>query len=182
MSLGVDIKALVIEKGADGAGWLKTSQIPIDPALRKACEVNTCGSFGKTCACPPLAGTAEEVEARARSYENFLLFQTVGQLTDSFDVEGMDEAGERHKVLTRAVHDALYPTISDFLMLGAGGCTLCESCVAAQGADCLFPDKVIPSMSAYCIQVSRAAALAGLKYNNGVNTVTYFSGVFVPEM
>jgi len=176
----MDVKAFVIEKGADGAGWLKTDKLPIDPALRKACEVNTCGSFGKTYACPPLAGTTAEVEARARSYEDFLLFQTIGKIKDSFDVEGMDEVGKRHNALTRAVHDALYKDVPGILMLGAGGCSLCETCVGAGGA-CKFPERVIPSMSAYCIQVSKAAALAGLKYNNGADTVTFFSGIFVPK-
>ena len=177
----MDIKAFVLEQGADGAGWIKTEKLPIDFALRAACEENVCGSLGKTYACPPLAGTVEEVAARARGYEDFLLFQTIGQLEDSFDVEGMALAGEKHKVLTRAIHDALYKDMPGLLMLSAGGCDLCADCTAAENEPCRCPERVIPSMSAYCIQVSKAAALAGMKYNNGVNTVTYFGGIFIPK-
>ena len=177
----IDIKALALALGATNAGWLPTSKIPFDPVLRKACEANTCGSYGKTYACPPHVGEVDALIARAKAYDGFLLYQTVGLLEDSFDVEGMAEAGKRHKTLTRALHDALYGKLPGLLMLSGGGCTLCAACGATSGEPCRFPDKVIPSISCYCIEVSKAAAYAGLKYHSGANTVTFFGGVFAPE-
>ena len=177
----MDLQAYVLEQGADGAGWIPPAKLPIDAVLRKACEANTCGSFGKTYGCPPYVGTPEEVTARARSFAGFLLFQTIGQLEDSFDAENMSIAGAKHAALTRTVHDALYRDIPGLLTIGAGGCKLCEECGVQTGTPCPQPERVIPSVSGFCINVSRAAAMAGLKYNNGPATVTFFSGLFVPE-
>jgi len=177
----MDLQAFVMQQGADGAGWIAPAKLPMEPILRKACEANTCGSYGKTYACPPLVGTVEEVTAQAHSFAGFLLFQTIGQLEDSFDAENMSVAGGRHAALTRTIHDALYKDIPGLLTIGAGGCKLCDICGAQTGTPCPQPARVIPSMSGYCFNVSRAAAMAGLKYNNGPNTVTFFSGLFIPE-
>ena len=61
-----------------------------------------------------------------------------------------------------------------FLSLGNEGCELCASCTYPD-APCRFPDRAGPSVEAWGINVMLLAKQLGVKYNNGPNTVTYFS-------
>ena len=61
------------------------------------CASNTCHMYGKNWHCPPGCGTLEECEARVRSYRQGILVQTVGELEDSMDGEGMMETEKAHK-------------------------------------------------------------------------------------
>ena len=175
----VNIEAMVMARGAHKAGWVKVADVPFDTELRKACEVNSCGRYGRNYTCPPHTGTVEELIAQAGVYEDMLLFQTIGQLEDSYDFEGMQDASVVHKALTQGVFDDL--ELEDYLVLGAGGCNICEECGALTDEPCRDPERALASLESYGINVSKTAALAGMKYINGVNTVTYFSGVFVPK-
>jgi hypothetical protein len=66
--------------------------------------------------------------------------------------------------------------------LRAGGCGVCEVCAKRTGEPCRFPEKAMPSLEAYCVNVSELARAAGMKYVNGQNTVTYFGAVlFTPD-
>ena len=63
------------------------------------------------------------------------------------------------------------------LFLCAGGCRICEVCAKKTGEPCRHPELAMPSLEAYGVNVSKLATAAGMKYINGQNTVTYFSGV-----
>ena len=75
----------------------------------------------------------------------------------------------------RKVFDEL--GIKSVLHLGAGGCGVCEKCAKMDGLPCRFPNMAMPSLEAYCINVSELARASGMKYINGQNTVTYFGAV-----
>ena len=170
-----------IEKlGVAGAALLPVSEIPFDPELRKSCEMNRCGIYGKNWACPPLVGPVEELIATAKTYDTALVFENVYKISDSFDIEGMQEASERHKKLARAIND-LPTRPKDSIMLGAGGCDFCDVCAAAEDKPCRFPEKAFASLEAYGDYVSELAAACGLKYINGVNTITYFGAVLLRD-
>lgn len=64
-----------------------------------------------------------------------------------------------------------------FVLLGAGGCSLCEKC-SYPDAPCRHPDKARRSMEACGIDVVSLSRNLGLRYMNGENTVTYFSVLF----
>ena len=174
----MDIKAYVEGSGAYKAGWVLVEDVPFDPVLREACAANYCGSYGKNHTCPPNVGEINALIAQAQQYKYLLLYQTVGQLEDSFDFEGMQDAGLVHKQLTLEIRDGI--DLPDALTLGAGGCRICETCAAKTDEPCRFPARALASLEAYGINVSKTAALAGMNYINGENTVTYFSGIFLP--
>ena len=67
--------------------------------------------------------------------------------------------------------------ITKVLHLGAGGCGVCESCAKKTNEPCRFPEKAMPSLEAYGINVSELAKASGMNYINGQNTVTYFGAV-----
>ncbi len=168
---------MAIEAGALKAHVLPVKDVLFDPTLRQLCKDNRCGKYNRNYGCPPYVGTPEEVIAKAKQYENALVMQTVSELEDSYDVEGMAEAGARHNRMSRVIAEKMKEAYPDSILLAAGGCTKCERCAALDGEPCRFPEKVLPSLSSYCINVAQTAGKCGMKYINGVNTVTYFSVV-----
>ena len=174
-----NIEEFVLSRGAFKAGWVKVAEVPFDAALRKACEANGCGKYKRNYTCPPYIGDVETLIAQAQEYEDMLLFQTVGQLEDSYDFEGMQEAGAVHNTVTQGIFDDAGP--EDCLVLGAGGCDICETCGALTDEPCRDPKRALASLESYGINVSKTAALAGMKYINGENTVTFFSGIFLKK-
>lgn len=173
--LAADVLAL----GATRAIVICADAVETDAAFRDMCAVNACGMYGKCWMCPPAVGPIDEMMAEIRAYRHVLVYQTVGELEDSYDFEGMQEAGKRHNLLAQklrklfADRDAASP-----LHLGAGGCRICPTCAKRTDEPCRHPDLAMSSLEAYGINVSRLAAAAGMKYINGQNTVTYFGAVF----
>lgn len=169
---------ICLEEGAARAAVIEVAKIPFDKGLRAYCAANACGSYGKNWACPPGVGEPDEVIARARQYRYALVFQAVGQMEDSFDFEGMEAAGRRFGETAERIRSRVADQIPGYLLLTAGGCSVCPVCAKVEDKPCRFPDKAISSLEAYCIQVSRLAAACGMPYHNGPNTVTNF-GAFL---
>lgn len=165
----------VAAKAAEEAGF--THMAPLDPAtielkeeVRRMCAA--CGRYGKCWSCPPGCGSLEECRARVGVYPKGMLVQTVGQLEDEFDGEGMMETEAIHKEKFRKLRLLLKEY--DVLALGAGSCTMCKSCTYPD-APCRFPEKKISSMEAYGMLVIEVCRANGMTYNYGRNTIAYTS-------
>lgn len=169
----------VLEAGAYRAAYVNADEIVTDAGFRKMCEANTCGNYGKSYMCPPDVGEIETLMAELHTWNKALVYQTVGELEDSYDFEGMMEAGAAHNTLMRAVRSlAEQEGFSPVLHLGAGGCRMCQVCAKKTGEPCRHPEQALASLEAYGVYVSLLAELAGMKYINGTNTVTYFGAMF----
>lgn len=153
--------------------FLKTSDLIFSQEIRSLCEMNSCGQYGKTWACPPGVGTLEECKSQVLHYQNLFVFTTVHSLEDSYDFEGMMAGKEKHSRLCPDIANLFRQNYKDLLILSAEGCERCESCTYPD-APCRFPDTLYPSIESYCVEVNRLAATAGINYINGANTVTYF--------
>ena len=167
--------------GASNCAWIQVKDIVLDPGLRKNCELNYCGEYGRTWVCPPHCGPIEECIQKVGQYEQAVIIQTISPLEDSYDFEGMEEAAVNFgKVLLNAVK-VIRETAGDqdMLVLSAGGCHRRPSCAAMGSAPCRPPEGAFPSLVSHGIFVSDLAAKAGLNYINGQNTVTYFGAVFM---
>lgn len=172
-----------LELGAQKCGSVEVEHITFDAGLRKNCEMNYCGSYGKNYMCPPDAGEIHELIQQAKEYGHLILFQTISSLEDSFDIEGMQEAAERHANLVDNLSDYLcaLPGAPRYLILGAGGCHLCQPCGKVTGDPCRHPDRAHASLETYGIFVAKLAEQCGMQYINGQNTVTYFGAVLFSE-
>ena len=179
-----DFSELIARVEAAGcrAGLAKVEEIQFEPAFRQACESNACGNYGKCWMCPPDAGPIDELIERAKSFRYALVYQTIGQLEDSYDFEGMMEAARLHNELSRALAKwfATLP-FAKKLHLGAGGCHMCGVCAKRTNEPCRHPELAMPSLETYGINVSELAASSGMKYINGQNTVTYFGALLFCE-
>ena len=157
-------------------GIISTSDIVFSPELRKACEQNICGSYNKNWGCPPGNGTLEELMKKVLAFPKAIVFTTKYNLEDSFDFDGMKEGGRIHKDLTLEMQARFGKTNP---VLGAGCCEVCPKCSFPE--PCRFPDKRVIAVEAAGISVGELSRTAGVKYNNGESTVTYFSMVLFDE-
>jgi predicted metal-binding protein len=163
-----------VEKALDGRAHecsvIPTSALRFFPDVIKACEANVCGNYNTSWSCPPAVGTLEDQQKKITGFKNAFVFTTKYDLEDSFDFEGMQQAADIHNRLTREMHERFGKTNPVF---GAGGCRVCQTC--AYPEPCRFPEKVYSSIEAAGINVTDLSRSAGVHYNNGPNTVTYFS-------
>ena len=128
--------------------------------------------------CPPDVGDIDVMMDKVGEYDYALVYQTVTQLEDSFDFEGMISAKKKSNALAQDIRKIFIDLrITTVLHLGAGGCGVCEICAKRTGEACRFPEKAMPSLEAYGVNVSELAKAAGMKYTNGQDTVTYFGTV-----
>ena len=169
----------VLSLGATRAAVIDVDAVETDAAFREMCERNACGVYGKCWTCPPDCGEIGELMEKIRGYDRVLVYQTVGELEDSYDFEGMQEAGSKHNVLAQRLRVEINKRdINSPLHLGAGGCRVCPVCAKRTDEPCRFPELAMASLEAHGINVSKLASAAGMKYINGQNTVTYFGAVF----
>ena len=158
------------------SGFIKISDLNFHSDYREICRQNSCRCYSTTWACPPGVGTEEECIARLRSYDKMLLFSRVYTLEDSFDLEGIEEGGADFRSRVEQLAASVNSLLPKYLMMANGGCHKCSPCTYPD-APCRFPDQIFHSMSSYMFTVSAAAKLAGLTYNNGPNTVTFFGAI-----
>jgi len=181
VKIASDIEAM----GANHAAVIEASSIILAASFRDMCAANYCGVYGKCWMCPPDVGDINDMMAEIRTYDHVLVYQIISELEDSYDVEGMYEAGTKlNKLAQRIKADfADMYGISDALHLGAGGCRVCKVCAKRTDEPCRFPEKAMSSLEAYGVNVYEMSKAAGMKYINGVNTVTFFGAVFfrMPE-
>ena len=175
------MKQLALSCGAKNAGWVDIHKDVVFSAMfRDLCAANSCGQYGLCHMCPPDIGDIHELMRTAQQYDRGLLYQTVGTLEDSFDIEGMLEAGKQHNACASRIRDGLSGE-EGLLHLSSGGCRMCERCTKRDGQPCSFPEHALSSLEAYGVDVYNTAMNAGLKYHHGTNTVTYFGMVLVKE-
>lgn len=174
---------LFIENGAHKAGLVHQYDIVTSTEFRDICAGNGCGNYGKCWMCPPDVGQIGPMMEQLRRYPYGILYQTIGQLEDSFDIEGMEAAARAHAWTSQRIQAALQPLLEgERFHLSCGGCNLCERCARRDDAPCRMPDRALPPMEAAGVDVYNTTKDTPLKYINGQNTVTYFGLVLFDEV
>ena len=56
---------------------IDVSRIVFDAGLRKSCEMNSCGAYGRNYMCPPFCGEIHELIDKAKSYQKAFVFQSI---------------------------------------------------------------------------------------------------------
>ena len=109
-----------------------------------------------------------------RQYKYGIIVQTVGELEDVFDGEGMMETEARHKEYFVEFEKKLREIYPDMLAIGAGCCTKCKVCTYPD-APCRFPKQAFSSMEAYGMLVTQVCQANELQYYYGDCTIAYTS-------
>ena len=170
------IEALAAECGFSQFGSVETGRLRYYEEVRKVCEGNSCRNYAASWACPPAVGTLAECRERVERYGRMLLFSKAYRLESSFDFEAMGEGLREFKRTVDRFHRKLDGVLSDFLLLSNEGCGRCAECTYPD-EPCRFPQLLHHSLEGYGFVVNELAAEAGIRYNNGANTVTYFGAL-----
>lgn len=171
---------MVLDCGATKATVLEQSEIVLSAEFRAACEMNSCGVYGRCWMCPPDVGPIDELMDRVRSFPRGIWYQTVGEIEDSFDFEGMTEVSNNHAKLSQRILKNT-PKELRTLHLTCGGCRVCAKCAKVDNEPCRFPDRALASVESYGVDVYNTTKGTDLKYINGANTVTYFGLLLFEE-
>ncbi len=158
--------------GISQYGIISPTEIDFEADIQKICEKN-CGLYGKSWACPPAVGTVLQCRERCLQFKQAMLFNAVYPLEDSFDYEGMMAGHKEFKKLCDRLYDFAKKQDTRFLLLSNEGCKRCKICTYP-AEKCRIPEKLFPSIEGFGIHVAVLAEKAGILYNNGENTVTYF--------
>ncbi len=136
-------------------------------------EQNVCRNYNTSWACPPAVGSLKECRRKMLRYDSAMVFNAVYKLSGSFDLDGMRNGHREFKKVCDRLYAAAKDEYADFLILSNEGCVRCEKCTYPD-EKCRMPDILFPSLEGFGINVSELAALAGVNYINGKDTVTYF--------
>ena len=142
--------------------------------IRDMCNPEQCRSYNKSWSCPPACASLEEMRERVKAYKTGILVQTVGDLEDSMDWDGIMEAGAQHKENFGKMRKELSKKFPSILALGAGECKVCEACTYPD-SPCRYPEKMEISMEACGLFVSKVCTDNNLKYNHGPDTIAFTS-------
>ena len=107
-------------------------------------------------------------------YKKGILVQTVTELEDEFDWDGMIKAQNRHQEHFHLFLEKLCAFNPEFLPLGTVCCMICKTC-SYPDAPCRFPEKMVSSMEAYGVLVLEVCKTNDLPYYYGADTMTYTS-------
>lgn len=168
-----------LETGFSYAVELDFSSMELLPEIRQMCEMNTCGAYEKNWSCPPACGSLEACSERLSQYKSGILVQTVGEIEDWMDFEGMMRIEQEHKEKFDLFAQELRKEIPQCLPVGTGGCRVCSSCTYPD-SPCRFPDKCYTSMEAYGMEVNRICKANNLQYNYGPGKIAYTACYFLP--
>jgi predicted metal-binding protein len=174
------IRESLTRAGVYEYGEVNPRDVEFSETVRGYCEQNTCRQYGATWACPPAVGTVDECRARAQSYDHMVVFSGKFDLEDSYDFEGIGAAMKEFKSIAGRLDEDVRPHLKRYLMLSNEGCGRCETCTYPN-APCRFPDKVHGSIEGYGIFVSTLAQTAGMSYNNGKDTITFFGALLYDD-
>lgn len=176
MDICEKVKEAAMQSGMWQANFINTKDLVFYPEIREICKGNSCRNYGATWACPPAIGTIDECKKRVMQYGKMLLFSIKYDLEDSFDIEGMSNALLSFKGSVDVFEKKFKVFLPDYLLLSNEGCGRCAKCTYPD-FPCRFPEYLHHSIEGYGFNIYELANAAGIKYNNGENTVTFFGGL-----
>ena len=166
--------------GFTNCGPLDVSTLDFMQDVRDMCNPNQCPRFGKSWSCPPACGTLDDMRGKTKAFATGgILVQTVGELEDSYDWDGIQAAAKSQSVSFEKIWNELEKDYPNLLAMGVGGCSKCETCTYPD-APCRFPDRMASSMEACGLFVSKVCTDNNLAYNYGPNKIAY-TGCFLLE-
>lgn len=148
--------------------------IQLNEDVRAMCASNKCRMYNTNWSCPPGCGDLSALRERIAKYQDGILVQTVGELEDSLDGEGMMAAQARHQQAFNNLHALLRAQYPNLMAIGTGACTRCQQC-SYPNAPCRFPEQMTSSMEALGMLVLQICKDNGLQYYYGTNYIAYTS-------
>ena len=165
---------LAKESGFSHYAPLDISTLEFMQEIRDMCNPKQCKNYNTSWSCPPACPSLEEMREQVKKYTTGILVQTVGDIEDSLDWDGIVEAGSRHKENFGKMRASLSKKHPSLLAMGAGECKLCETCTYPD-EPCRYPDEMEVSMEACGLFVSKVCTDNDLAYNYGPEYIAFTS-------
>lgn len=139
------------------ADVVSTEDIVVDYSFRKFCEDNLCGKYGANYSCPPDCGTPQQVHQKLLSKNSALVLQKICDINGYDDKPAVEAARKSLNYSVLNVAEKMKEAGYDCIPLGYNGCPLCNPCKRTANQPCIFPQKQISCLSAYCVNVTELA-------------------------
>lgn len=153
--------------------FIAAKDIPFNEKATAYCSANLCGRYAKTWSCPPAVGDYNTLKAKALSFKNAFVFTNKGMIEDINDEAAINKLREETMDILFDVIQKLKSNNIPHLALGCGSCSYCKECTYPD-APCRFPEKAIPPMEAYGVDVAELCKKTGMTYMTENNEVTFF--------
>ncbi len=160
--------------------WLETEDLAFSKRARAICRLE-CPRYAKSWSCPPGVGTVEECRRECAGYDGALAFTTIAEVQDAENMQEALATRREHEAVTRRIQAIFRKYFEKTLPLSAESCEYCERC-AYPDAPCRHPEQRISCVEGYGIVVPTVAEKAGISFENGYNTVTWFSLVMFTNL
>jgi predicted metal-binding protein len=167
-----DLRRLIRESGFSAIGCFDPAKLVVRSEVRDMCAADRCHAFAKSWSCPPACGSLEDYQELFRRYHTGYLFQTIANMEDEFDYQGIEDGSREHWRRFNDLVRRVGATGRDILLLGSGACRLCETCTYPD-APCRHPEQASTSMEAAGLIVYDVCEMTDLPYYHGRNTVAF---------
>ena len=175
---GMEIIDIISSCGFEHTGTCAASELAVREEVRAMCAADKCHAYGHNWSCPPACGDLAFWQETISQKSTCYLVQTVGELEDEYDFEGIMDAEAVHKKRLYQLLAALRDEHPEAIILAAGTCSLCKPC-AYPDEPCRHPEKMMVSMEAAGLVVSDTCKAAGMSYYYGKSSTSFTSCVLV---
>ena len=147
--------------------------------FRKLCEDNLCGNYGTSWTCPPHCGSTDECMSVVASfrYADVLIREFRGY--DVNDEKSMEEMMDTFRSECREIKCRLIDDGADVMAFADGPCRYCgDDCSVKKDEKCPFPEKQLPSVSGYGINMKTYIESLGESFGFSEDKITLY-GIFL---
>ena len=109
------------------------------------------------------------------------MFTTIAEVNDASNMEETLGTRGAHEAVTRQIQEVFGRYGKKTLAMSGESCSICENC-AYPDTPCRCPEKMIPCIEGFGIIVPLLAEKAGIEFDNGGNTVTWFGMVLFTNL
>jgi len=174
MGMYKDLAEIAKTSGFTHYSPLDVSTLEFMQEIRDMCNAKQCRNYDTSWSCPPACASIDDMRERVQKYKEGILVQTVGELEDSLDWDGIMEIGAVHKQNFGKMRETLNINFQNIMALGAGECKICDKCTYPDNP-CRYPDKMETSMEACGLFVSKVCTDNNLGYNYGPEKMAFTS-------
>ncbi len=162
------------------SAFIDVKYIPFTEKAASYCQANLCGRYGKSWSCPPALGDFNTLMTDALKYDKAFVFSHKGYIESFSDEKAMDSLRDETTEILFTFCERLKEKNISHLALGCGSCNFCKECTYPH-SPCRYPEKAIPPMEAYGIDVAALCEKTGMTYMADNNEVTFFCMILYKE-